>query len=234
MKTDFKLSVIIPSYNEEKYIEETLKSLKKQSYRNIEVIVVDSSVDDKTRKISERYADKTIYLKERGVGKARNLGAKNASGDIFVFMDADTMIKEGSLEEICRAFKNPDVVCVCGYIEVKSSFLNEMLFMGVSESVWLLSKLNIPLFYGICVSYKREAFEKIKGFDESFITAEDIEISKRASRIGKCILNRKVRALTSARRVEKGGFLKIIVFHIVNLVNFLLSRKTEENYPALR
>ena len=231
---DFKLSVIIPSYNEEKYIEETLKRLKKQRYGNVEVIVVDSSADDKTRKISEKYADKTIYLNERGIAKARNVGAKAAGGDIFVFVDADTLLKDGALKEICRAFEDPKVVGVCSYIEVDSSFLNRMLFKAVSESVWILSKLNLPLFYGMCVSYRRCVFEKIKGFNEELVTTEDLDVSRRAARFGKCILNKKVRVLTSARRIEKGGFLTIVTFHVINLANFLLFRKTEENYPALR
>ena len=231
---DFKLSVIIPSYNEEKYIEETLKRLKKQSYMNIEVIVVDSSADDKTRKISEKYADKTIYLSERGIAKARNVGAKAASGDIFVFVDADTLLEDGALKEICRSFDDPKVAGVCSYIEVDSSFLNRLLFKAVSESVWILSKLNLPLFYGMCVSYRRCVFEKVNGFNEELVTTEDLDVSRRAARFGKCILNKKVRVLTSARRVEKGGFLTIVMFHVINLVNFLLFRKTEENYPALR
>lgn len=231
---ELKLSVIIPSYNEEKYIEETLKSLKRQNYGNFEVIVVDSSADDKTRKISEKYADKTIYLNERGIAKARNAGAGNATGDIFVFTDADTMLKDGALKEICMAFEDPKVVGVCGYLEVESSFLNRLLFTVVSESVWILAKLNLPLFYGMCVSYRREVFEKIKGFDERLVTTEDLDVSRRASRFGKCVLSKKVRVVTSARRVEKGGFLSIILFHIINLVNFLLLRKTEENYPVFR
>ena len=231
---DFKLSVIIPSYNEEKYIEETLKRLKKQSYGNVEVIVVDSSADDKTRKISEKYADKTIHLNERGIAKARNVGAKAAGGDVFVFVDADTLLEDGALKEICSSFEVPDVAGVCSYIEVDSSFLNRVLFKAVSESVWILSKLNLPLFYGMCVSYRRCVFEKINGFNEELVTTEDLDVSRRAARFGKCVLNKKVRVLTSARRVEKGGFFTIVTFHIVNLVNFLLFRKTEENYPALR
>ena len=230
----FKLSVIIPSYNEEKYIEKTLKALKEQDYKNMEIIVVDSSTSEETRIISKKYADRTILLDERGVSKARNLGAQNASGDILIFIDADTIMEKGTLTEITRKFEiDKNVVCVCAYVDVESSIGSRLLFKSVSEMVWLLAKIGLPLFYGSCVAYRRTAFEKIC-FSERLITCEDIDLSRRARRLGKCVLDRKARVLTSARRVEKGGIIKTVFFHIQNLANYLVSGKAEENYPAFR
>ena len=87
------VSIIIPAHNEERYIEKTLSHIKKQSYRNIEIIVVDDGSIDNTTKKAKIYADKIIKLKKRkGVSYARNAGAKVARGDLLVFLDADTML----------------------------------------------------------------------------------------------------------------------------------------------
>ena len=231
---DYKLSVVIPSYREEGYIEETLKALRNQDYKNVEVIVVDSSPDEKTRDVAKKYADKTLHFPERGVSKARNLGAQNSSGDIIVFIDADTVIKKDALAKIARAFAEDEkMVCCCAYVEVESSLLNRILFMLVSESVWLMAKLGMPLFYGFCVAYRKDTFDKVC-FNEKLVTCEDIDVSKRAARLGKCKLLRDVRVLTSARRVEKGGTLRIVVFHMQNLIRYTLSSKACEDYPVFR
>ncbi|MCX6694976.1 MAG: glycosyltransferase family 2 protein [Candidatus Altiarchaeota archaeon] len=231
---DFKLSVILPSYKEDAYIEDTLEALRAQDYRNIEIIVVDSSPDGKTREVAGKYADKVMYLPERGVSKARNLGASSATGDIFVFIDADTLSKKDSLVEIAKAFeKDRKVIAVCGYVEVDSNIVNKILYKFASESVWLLAKLGNPLFYGFCVAYRKDAFRKFGGFSENYVTCEDLDTSRRAVKYGKCILARKARFITSARRIEKGG-LNMILFHAKNLMNYTIRGKAEEFYPVIR
>lgn len=231
---DSRISVVIPSYKEAAYIEKTLKALRGQSYRDIEIIVVDSDPGEETRDIARGYADKVIHLSERGVSKARNLGARNASGGIILFMDADTIIFDGSLQEIARIFEGGDVASVCGFVEVESSFLNRLIFRITAESGWLLAMLGIPLFYGFCVAYRRDVFERIGGFNESLVTCEDLDVSMRAAKAGRCVFSRKVRVVTSARRLEKGGTVRMIVFHLRNFMNYLKCGKPAEHYPVLR
>ena len=96
------ISVVIPAYNEEKYLEKTLNRLPK----NLELIVVCNGCTDKTAQIAKKYA-KVISISDKNVSKARNLGAKNSSGKILIFLDADTcFISEKSFSEIEKTLKD--------------------------------------------------------------------------------------------------------------------------------
>ena len=95
-----EVSVIIPSYNEEKHIEKCLRSLQNQTHRSYEVIVVDDGSSDKTVKIAEKYNPILICQKHRGPAVARNRGAQLARGEIFLFVDADEILASDFIEKI--------------------------------------------------------------------------------------------------------------------------------------
>lgn len=101
------LSVIIPTYNEERDIGECLTSLLKQSYNTFEVIVVDDGSTDSTVKIVKNFIknNKKIRLikgQHKGPGFSRNLGAKKAKGDILVFVDADMTFDKNYIKNLVR------------------------------------------------------------------------------------------------------------------------------------
>ena len=101
------VSVIIPTYCEEEIIEGYLKSVVNQEFNGrIETIVVDSHSPDNTRTVAKKSADKVIDLRARGVGKARNAGAKIAEGEFLLFLDADTYLDSGFVAEMYRAFSD--------------------------------------------------------------------------------------------------------------------------------
>ena len=89
-----RISIIIPSYNEEKYIGRTLRSIRKQGYRDIEVILADGNSSDHTRDIARHeYGNIRIVVeKERNAPKAYNKAARIARGDVLLFIDADTSV----------------------------------------------------------------------------------------------------------------------------------------------
>ncbi|MGB9615208.1 MAG: glycosyltransferase family 2 protein, partial [Fervidobacterium sp.] len=111
-KPDPKVSVIIISKNEEHHIEDCLKSIFKQTYRNIEIIVVDSSTD-RTPEIIKRLSKESpfpmkIVLQEaKGCGFARNTGLMMASGDVVTFIDADELIPPDYMEKVVNEFEDP-------------------------------------------------------------------------------------------------------------------------------
>ena len=84
------LSIIIPTYNEEKYLPKLLKCVKKQTYKNYEIIVADADSADKTRQIAKKYGCRVVKGGMPAIG--RNNGAKAAKGDILLFLDADSLI----------------------------------------------------------------------------------------------------------------------------------------------
>lgn len=97
-----KLSVIIPAYNEQNYIGDCLKSLKRQSYANSEIIVVDDGSTDKTLEIAKKLHVLTVTQNHKGPGSARNLGASSAKGEILVFVDADMTFEKDFLRDLTK------------------------------------------------------------------------------------------------------------------------------------
>ncbi len=100
-----KVSVIIPTYNEENTIAECLESLSQQTYKDTEIIVVDDGSTDNTLNVVETVHCSlfTVHLlrqKHKGPGEARNLGAKNAKGEILVFVDADMTFERDFIEKL--------------------------------------------------------------------------------------------------------------------------------------
>src|SRR3989338_10743847 len=98
------ISIIIPACNEEKYIKNTINSVKQQNFKDYEIIVVCDGCTDKTSKITKRLTHKTIILNQRsGPAVAKNEGVKLAKYDKLVFLDADTLLTENSLQSMSDA-----------------------------------------------------------------------------------------------------------------------------------
>ena len=104
-----KISVIIPAYNSEQYIEKCLNRLIAQTYANFEAIVIDDGSVDRTAQICSDMAKKDnrvrlIKAQHGGVSKARNLGLANATGELVTFFDADDFSEPNVLEEYVKAY----------------------------------------------------------------------------------------------------------------------------------
>ncbi len=101
-----KVSVIIPAYNEEKYIKDCIETLKNQTVKNIEIILIDDGSCDRTVEIAQTIGvDKIIKQKHKGAGVARNKGSVAAGGGILVFIDADMYLKDDAVELLMRPIK---------------------------------------------------------------------------------------------------------------------------------
>lgn len=135
-----KVSVVVPVYNVEKYIEECIESLLEQTLSDIEVILVNDGSQDKSgeicKKFSEQYSHIQLIEKENeGVSVARNEGIKSAKGEYITFVDADDYVDAFFCEKFYKAAKeNTADICVCDYkfigsegVEKKSSFSLEGL-----------------------------------------------------------------------------------------------------------
>ena len=102
MKLEKLISVIVPVYNVEEYLDECLDSIRKQTYKNIEVILVNDGSTDKSQEICERYCqqDSRFYLinqENRGLSGARNRGIQESTAGFITFVDSDDVIKEDML-----------------------------------------------------------------------------------------------------------------------------------------
>lgn len=99
---NINVSVIIPAYNEEKHIGKCLSSLLNQDYQNLEIIVVDDGSKDGTKEIVKEHPVKLLVQNHKGAGAARNNGAKEAKGEILVFVDADQFFDKSYVSELVK------------------------------------------------------------------------------------------------------------------------------------
>lgn len=124
-KPYFKVSVVITAYNVEKYIEKAIKSIFNQTYKNIEIVVVEDQSTDSTKDILEKY-EKTykvakdfhvVWNKENvGAGLSRRYGIQNATGDFVMLLDADDWLKEDYIEKLVQRQQETDADIVSGGI----------------------------------------------------------------------------------------------------------------------
>lgn len=123
------VSIIIPIYNVEKYIDDCLKSVVNQTFRNIEIILVNDGTKDNSMQIVKRYAEsdgriKVINKINGGLSSARNAGLDIAKGDYIVFVDSDDFIENNMIEEMYNtAYNNNSDIIMCGYNRVNTDFV---------------------------------------------------------------------------------------------------------------
>ncbi len=163
------ISVIVPVYNVEKYLDKCLTSILEQTYKDFECIIIDDgSVDDSNIIISE-YAKKSskfkvIHQKNKGVSAARNAGIDIAKGDYITFVDSDDYIANDYLEKFAQkiASTNSDII-ICGIVEVYSDSIRECVFEA--ENTNEIKKnilLNIWPSYPWNKCFKKELFENCR------------------------------------------------------------------------
>ena len=105
------VSIIIPVYNVEKYLAECIESVLKQTYQNIEILLIDDGSPDNSGKICDEYEEKdsrvrVIHKENGGVSSARNVGLEQANGEYITFIDSDDFVSESYIEELYIALEN--------------------------------------------------------------------------------------------------------------------------------
>jgi len=238
------VSVIIPTYCEEETIEGCLKSIENQEFESgrIESIVVDSHSPDDTRAVAKKSADKVIELKDRGVGKARNAGARIAKSQILLFLDADTFLESNFVAEMYQTFTDPQVVCVSGILKSLERLkpLDNLFAIShygfLNKVATLTAHLGFPLFPSVCCGCRKSVFEEVGGFDEDLAVAEDITFSRKMGRVGKCVVNKKATAYTSVRRISRYGKIEMYSMYFKNYIRvFVLNQRPwVQHFPHIR
>ena len=117
------VSVVIPLYNAEKYIEETIQSILDQTYKEIEIVIVDDGSTDQSpaivKELGEKYPGKVRYVHQsnQGVSVARNTGIENATGEYIAFLDSDDLWHPTKLEKQVKSMHTNEMnACYCGYM----------------------------------------------------------------------------------------------------------------------
>ncbi len=202
-----KISVVIPVYNEEKYIKNCLDSLMKQEEKPDEIIVVDNNCTDKTVSIVKKYQGiKIIQEKKQGIAHARNAGFDYATGDIIARCDADTVLSSDWITNIKNIFSsNKSVVAISMPVLVNDIKWGDK-FIFLFYLYMFIPRIFIghyPLL-GPSMAVKKTAWEKIK---EELCTDpkkvhEDLDLSFHIRKLGKVYHDEKNLVLTSGRRIK--------------------------------
>lgn len=231
------VSVIVPTWNEEKYLPKCLHSLRNQTgSKPLEIIVVDGRSTDRTLEIAKKYSDKILVEPSKPVGAARNIGAKHASGGILAFIDADTRACENWLEEIDHTFKtNPRAVGVTGAtLPYEGGRLDQLAYHVATGWVQRLSlRLGLPHVAGFNCAYGKQAFWEAGGFDGHRQLSEDIGLSLRIRHQGQILFNPEMLAYTSLRRIKNYGYPYLTTYYTMNWATMLLFNRTL-GYPKVR
>lgn len=222
-------SIVIPAYNEERYIKNTILSLKQQSYNgNVEIIVVDNNSTDKTVKIAKNAGVIVIEEPQIGVCFARQAGTEYAKGSIIISTDADTIFHKDWLNNIDICFKkHPKIVAIAGGCK----YTDDPPWWGIAYPVVLFGTVNFIFKYTgytLYASATNIAFKKSAwtGYNTSLTQGGDeLDLLHRLRKKGKIFFAHKNDTLTSSRRLQKGLIYNLFVSAITYyFVEYYLSK----------
>ena len=167
-----KISILIPTYNSEKYIEKCLNSVISQTYPNIEIIIIDGGSTDKTLDIVKKYKNIKIYRdpKNFGLGYSRNHAIEKCETDLFIFLDSDDTLEKNCVELLYNKMisTNSDIVMGCC-----DNNLDKEIILDDTNKFDPLFNYSIPYFVTAWNKlYKREIFKNIKYPEANFVEDE--------------------------------------------------------------
>ena len=180
-------SIIIPAYNESKYLESTLTRLTKVfsdielKQSDWEIIVCDNNSTDNTREIAKDNGAKVVFEPENQISKARNKGAEVAEGDWLIFVDADTYPHKELIKELLVVIDSNKYIGCGTTIEVIDGTLFNKLRLERMNPIYRLFKFSGGAFI-LC---KKDAFIEINGFSSNLYVYEEIDFVIRLKKYGK-------------------------------------------------
>lgn len=206
------ISIIIPVFNGEKYLDECLSSL---CHTDIEIIVVNDASTDKSAQIAGKYTNNVINIEHSGPVIARNVGLKYAHGDYVIFMDADDILTEKAIDIMQQQIDGFDVI-----IGLRSDFVSPDCTSTHAEP-----KTSSHGVIAGCAMFKKSAFETVGKFDEDLLCGDGYDWILRARKNG--IKIKETNDILCRRRIhnnnmgktmglrEKQDYAKIIRKHFV-------------------
>jgi len=204
-----EISIVIPTFNEEKLLPFLLESIKKQKGIETEIIVADNNSTDNTRNIAIAFGAKVV---DGGLpAKARNNGAKAVSTEVILFLDADVILPAPDfLKKTLYEFNKNDLgIATCEFYPMSEKTIDRLFHKAAN---FYLKKTHtlMPHIPGFCIFVRKNIHEEINGFDESLKLAEDHDYAQRASKISKFGFLKSYPIIVSVRRFERDGHFNVI------------------------
>jgi hypothetical protein len=201
------LSVIIPTLNEAAVLPGLLDALQSQTRPPDEIIVADAGSKDGTGELAQARGVSVVPGGSPGVG--RNAGARAATGDLFLFLDADVLPPPDFIANLLEEFIKFDFDVATCLMEPLSDDLPTQILNEAANLFLQVVQYFVPHAPGFCILVRRRIHETIGGFDESAKMAEDHDYVQRAAKHGEFGVLAEVRIPVSMRRLEKEGLVKL-------------------------
>ncbi len=203
------VSVIVPTKNSSSTLEACLESIQNQTYKSIELIVVDNFSRDTTQIIARKYTNK-VFNSGPERSAQRNFGAEQSKGEYVVFIDSDMELSKKVIEDCVHVISENQ--------NIKGIIIPEESF---GEGFWAqCKKLERSFYVGVpwmeaARFFEKNIFNEIQGYNEDLISGEDWDLSQRVSRVGSI------------------GRAKELVYHNEGRLNFFQSVKKKYSYAKL-
>lgn len=243
--SEIKFSVIIPTLNEEKLLPNLLKQFTKdlKEKYSIELIVADSGSVDKTVEIANTYCDKVI-TKNGGdiinIAFGRYIGAKNSSGSILIFINADILFENiyNFFEFLDRNFINSKFVgftCSINIFPHLEKMTDKLFTYFMNNYVKLLNFIGVGMMRGECQVIRKKIYDEVGGYNYNLYAGEDFELSTRIRKLGKILFEKNIIIYESPRRYHAWGYIKIILSWFLNSISSWFFKKSfNKKWEAIR
>jgi|YNPMSStandDraft_1061717.scaffolds.fasta_scaffold62780_2 glycosyltransferase involved in cell wall biosynthesis len=241
-----KISLIIPTLNEEKLLPNLLQSIEenniKQKY-NAELIISDGGSLDNTISIALSYADKIIAHdnpERQTIAEGKNLGAEVASGDILFFLGSDVRFDNinNFFDFIVNDFANSDYVAMTCQIRVfpeEEKLKDKIFHFFLNLYFYSLNIFKVGMGRGECQIIRKEFFTEVGGFNPKLVAGEDFDFFKRVRKKGKILFNWKLKIYESPRRYRRKGYLYVLYQWFINSVYLILYKRSKiDNWEEVR
>ncbi len=202
------ISAVIPTYNEAAVIEQTIRQFDDLA-GNWEILIADSGSGDRTVALASQF-DTVVVDAPEGRGLGMNAGAKVATGDILLFLHADTLLPEDAHSLIVNALADPRTSATAFQLRMDRPELRFRLLSTVSKIRFYIQR---TFFGDQAIAVRRADFERLGGYREPFLM-EDVDLSKRLRRTGRLKML-PAEVTTSARRFERYGVFRTLTMMTV-------------------
>jgi glycosyltransferase involved in cell wall biosynthesis len=210
-----KVSVVIPTLNEEHYLPKLLLSLIDIGSKDLEVIVVDGHSQDQTKQVAQRFMKDYPELQlrffetnNRNVSDQRNKGAAEAKHDVIIFVDADMILSKKTLEKVLDEFTAKNYSAATTRVSPIDNhpiaYLYYWIYFFFQKN---LAKKN-PYAMGAFLMTRKDVWTKLGGFDQTIKINEDANFVQRAREFGPILISSLANKI-STRRFQKEGYLRM-------------------------
>jgi len=221
-----EISIIVPAYNEEKYLYQCLKALVNQDFDKdkYEIILVNNNSSDKTKEIALSFKKvKVVDEPKQGCVHALIKGCKEARGEIFLFTDADSIAPKDWVGKYYKLYQNEKVVCASGPGRFRPIIWQTILF--IQPSLYIIGMISV-IASGFNLSIRRKTYFEFGGFNPNINFNADTYLTLKARKFGKVAFLRKNPIITSNRRFKDPLFPVYLIKSFINCSCLFFFKKT--------